>query len=314
MSHTPRGNTPTRRPHSRTAGREGGGGARPRRSLAREFAGARARARVYTYTRRSARPPYARTHAELPCVLTVRDVGKVSALLSFSSGVAPRRHATCPPPLLFARSAPRLPPPTPSSDALVVFLFLLRSAKDASPSSQRFLLARLLRHLFRLSFPLPVRSDLDPEERRWMVLVHHSHPMVTDTPESSQPGRRALAAGERERTGEKERERELERQGGKEGWDEEVSNTVTISSLSLLAVQPPRQLIHLCNCIDTLPLHRWRTYSLFLRPSPLLFLLLYPRIRLDETRPTYKRVKMHTHVQISNNLYFQTTAIFNINF
>jgi hypothetical protein len=22
--------------------------------------------------------------------------------------------------------------------------------------------------------------------RRWMVLVHHSHPLVTDTPESSQ--------------------------------------------------------------------------------------------------------------------------------
>jgi len=53
-----------------------------------------------------------------------------------------------------------------------------------------------------------VRSDLDPEERRWMVLVHHSHPMVTDTPESSQ----SADVFSRKREREKERVRKSERE------------------------------------------------------------------------------------------------------
>jgi len=60
-----------------------------------------------------------------------------------------------------------------------------------------------------------VRSDLDPEERRWMVLVHHSHPMVTDTPESSQLADVLSGARRRERVKKSERERERERERGR---------------------------------------------------------------------------------------------------
>lgn len=129
--------------------------------------------------RESVRVYAQRIAKELPCVLTVRDVGKVSALLSFQlrSSTTPARDLPSPLSLLFPLSLP-LPSASTSSCS---FSYSATEGRLplANVSSARFLRSTLL------SFPLPM-SRVGILER-WMVLVHHSHPMVTDTPESSQP-------------------------------------------------------------------------------------------------------------------------------
>lgn len=132
---------------------------------------------------------------ELPCVLTVRDDGKVSALLSFSSGVAPRRHATCPPPSslvspLLRRGSRCVPFPT-------------SPAKDVSPSSQRFLLARFLRHSSDCSSHSPCAPIWTPKRGGgwcWCTTPTRWSPTHRNPP--SQPT--CSRGSQRERTGEKE--------------------------------------------------------------------------------------------------------------
>lgn len=146
--------------------------------------------------------------------------GKVSALLSFSLGVAPRRHATCPPPPL-----PRLPLPTPSSASAIHFFvcFLSYSAAEGRLPLARYAVAVASAQAPSASLFL---HSLGTAGLRGEVVDGVGAPlppgMVTDTPESSQPARRARPARGSERERESGRKRE--------GWDEES----TEQSLSLL--------------------------------------------------------------------------------
>lgn len=217
----------------------------------------------------------------------------LSSLSELRSSTTPARDL--PSPLLLPAFSP--PPPPRLQDAVNPsppprrVPFPTSSAKDVSPSSQRFLLARFLRR----SSDCPSHSPHAPRSGpRREEVDGVGAPLPPDGHRHTGillASRRALAeARGRERV--RERVRGTERQRERErGMGRGVSNTVTISSLSLLAVQPLRQLIHLCNCIDTLPLYRAREYIrsfLFFFLFFFFFFVCACSVRLDKTRALYK--------------------------
>lgn len=147
---------------------------------------------------------------QLPCVLTVRDVGKVSARLSFQlqSSTTPARDL---PSLLSPLLSVPLPPITFPSTSSCSFSY---SATEGRLPLANVSFALGSSGTLLTVLPPPHAPIGTPE--RWMVLVHHSHQMVTDTPESSQSADVAEARGkEREKENKRKREREGgEREGG----------------------------------------------------------------------------------------------------
>lgn len=138
---------------------------------------------------------------ELPCVLTVRDVGKVSALLSFQlrSSTTPARDLPSPLSLCYPSLSLPLPPASTSS-----YSFSYSAGEGRLPlanvSSARFLQSALLTVL-----PTPHDSSWDPGEVDGVgaPLPPDGHRHTGILPAS----RRALAEA-------RGKEREKERQGG----------------------------------------------------------------------------------------------------